>query len=88
MEISDVYPQGAQNRFTSRSSSTILGYMPGGFHGVLQKYFFNHENLCSIHYNQKLETSKMPINRIIDQQNVVYLPNKIFFSFIKIEHHR
>ena len=44
-----------------------------------------HTNVNSsfIHYGQRLETSKIPSNRSMDKQTVVYLRNELLLKLLK-----
>lgn len=69
-------PQQPRNRATTRSSYIALWILYKVLHSILQRYV-----LICIHCCNTLERAQMPINWLIDNENVVHLQNGVWFMF-------
>ena len=49
------------------------------------QHLFNNVHCYFIHNNQKLETTEMSLNKVMDKENVVHLHNGILLSYFKNE---
>ena len=65
-------------------NSSTLGHIPKVLYILLQRHLLNHVHCCSIHNNQKLETTQMSFIRRMDKENVVHQHNGVLLSCLKM----
>lgn len=58
----------------------MLGPITKGLCVYLQSFLFIHVHCCYSHNSQELETAQMPMNRCMDNENVVHVRGEILFT--------
>ena len=80
LEISMVVSQKIEKQSTSRPSYTNLGRIHKGYSIISQGHLLNYIHSSIIHNSQNLVTTQIPLNREMDQENVVHLHNGVLLS--------
>ena len=81
LEISLAVPQNIGHSTTRGSRNTSPVHISRRCPNRLEEHMLHYVQSSLVYNSQKLERTQMPLNRGMDTENVVHLPNGILLSY-------